>query len=404
LPFVEPWQRVDSGPLGGSATILGAGAAGADSLRDSFPLDVWILLALVAGVGVGMLRLALGLGRLNRYRQTALRIASLPEALHEAQALVGVGSTFYYSDRVKSPVTFGWLHPAIIFPRRFERLDENEQRAIACHELLHVARRDWPMNLLEELILTVFWFHPAVWWVMRNIRLAREQVVDGRVVELTGARKPYLRALLEIARTPRATMLPAPLFLVESQLARRVASLVKEVRMSKPRLVGSLAIALAVLVAAGWGAVKTFRLVAPAQLPAQQMVGYMYSSPPGSDVPSIFMFYMVKEDDRVAFSGPRPIGGVHVEGPVPISMRRPPYTPQAKKDRVQGAIVAAVDVDASGNVTGVKLNTVSLSRDLRDGLDEGVIATLGTWKFKPAMKKGKPVPAKITVQVNFSLS
>ena len=168
-------------------------------------------------------------------------------------------------------------------------MDEGHQRAIACHELLHVARRDWLMNLLEEFLLTFFWFHPAVWWAMRSIRLAREQVVDSDVVALTGARRPYLHALLEIAAAPRAMMLPAPLFLVESQLARRVASLVKEVRMSKPRLIASLVIALTVLVATGWWAVKTFWLIAPAGSPTH-MVGYAYA--PGSDVPfSAFMLY-----------------------------------------------------------------------------------------------------------------
>ena len=48
---------------------------------------------------------------------------------------------------------------------------------------------------------------------------------------------------------------------------------------------------------------------------------------------------------------------------MPISIPAPPYTPQAKKDKVQRAIVAALDVDASGNVAGVKLTAVSLSCD-----------------------------------------
>ena len=71
---------------------------------------------------------------------------------------------------------------------------------------------------------------------------------------------------------------------------------------------------------------------------------------------------------------------------------------------MQGAIVAAVDVDASGNVAAVKLTAVSLSRSVSDGLDQSVIDTVRTWKFKPATKKGKPVPATVHVQVNFNLS
>ena len=84
---------------------------------------------------------------------------------------------------------------------------------------------------------------------------------------LTGARQPYLHALLEITAAPRAMPVPAPLFLVEGQLARRVASLMKEVRMSKLRLVASLVIVVAMLVATGWWAVKTFWLTAPLGTP-----------------------------------------------------------------------------------------------------------------------------------------
>ena len=192
LPLLELWQPMGLGPGTGSATITGTAVVTVDSLLDLFPLHTWVLLVLVAGVGIGLIRLALGLWRLGRYRRAALRVDPLPGTLREARALVRVAPSFYFSDRIESPVTFGWLHPAIIFPRRFERMDESEQRAIACHELLHVARRDWLISLLEELVLTFFWFHPAFWWAVRRIRLAREQVVDSQVVALSGTSKPYL--------------------------------------------------------------------------------------------------------------------------------------------------------------------------------------------------------------------
>jgi TonB family protein len=262
-------------------------------------------------------------------------------------------------------------------------MDESHQRAIACHELLHVARRDWLTNLFEEPILTFFWFHPAFWWVMRSIRLAREQVVDSQVVALTGARKPYLHALLEIAVAPRATPVPAPLFLVESQLARRVAALVKEVRMSKRRLVVSLVIALAVLVGTGWWAVKTFWLTAPLGTPTQVLVT-SGSRVPGSEFPSTLTFYKVGGD---------------VKPPVPVYQPEPAYTPQGRKDKVQGTVVLWVGVDASGNVAGVKL-----VKGVGKGMDESAIETVRTWKFKPATKKGKPVPVMCVVEVGFRLS
>ena len=389
LPLLEPWQRMGSAPASGIATTISTQADGMGSLGSLFSVHRWLLLVLIVGVGLGLVRLALGLWRLNHYRRTARPLAPLPGALREAQALVGIEPAFYSSDHVGSPVTFGWLAPTIIFPRWFERLEESQQRAIACHELLHVARRDWLMNLFEELVVTLFWFHPAVWWVVRSIRLSREQVIDREVVALTGARKPYLHALLEIAGVSRAMPGPAPLFLIESQLAQRVAALVKEVRMSKPKLIASLVIASAVVVATGWWGVKTFRLKSAAGLPTEHLIGYAAAAAPGSSMPSTFMFYKVGGD---------------IKGPVPIYQPGPAYTAQARKDKVQGTVVAAVDVDAGGNVVGVKLTAVSLSKDLRDGLDESAMRTLRLWKFKPGTKKGKPVPVMVRVEVSFRLS
>jgi TonB family protein len=373
LPLLEPWQRLESGAARGLVTIIGMETGSADSLLDSFPLHAWLLPVLVAGIGVGLLRLMLGLWRLRHYRRTALRIDPLPDTLREAQVLVGVAPAFYSSEQVQSPVTFGRLRPAIIFPRSFERVDESQQRAIACHELLHVARHDWVVNLFEELISTCFWFHPAVWWAMRSIRLAREQVVDSEVVVLTGARKPYLEALLDMAVVARAMTLPAPLFLVENQLARRVAVLVKEVRMSKPRLIVSLVIALAVLVAAGWWAVKTFRLTAPLR---------SFNSAP-----------TMKYDVGKVYS----VGG-DVVAPVPIYKPEPDYTKEAKAAKLQGTDVLWAVVDGTGTVAKVEM-----VKALDKGLDESAMQTVRTWKFKPATKNGVPVPVRVIVETSFRL-
>ncbi len=376
LPLVEPWHQAGFVPAAGSLTAVSTKADGVDSLVSLVPYQTWVLLLIAAGVGVGLLRLALGLCRLNRYRSTAWRIAPLPGALREAQAFVGAGPAFYLSDRVATPVTFGWLDPAIILPGQFERMDESHQLAIACHELLHVARRDWLLNLCEEFVLTILWFHPAVWWVLRSIRLSREQVVDCEVVALTGARRPYLRALLEIAGMPRATALPAPFFLVENQLARRIALLVKEVRMSKPRLVASLVIALAVVVGTGWWGVKTFWLSAPANSSLTANIVAV----PRRDIGKVYTV------------------GDGVTAPIPTYKPEPTYTAEARAAKLEGTFVSSVVIDDSGNVADVEV-----VRPLDRGLDESAAETLRTWKFEPARKDGKPVPVKVVVEVSFKL-
>src|SRR5947207_1450047 len=154
-----------------------------------------------------------------------------------------------------SPVTFGLAAPVILLPERFLAMNAQSQAAIACHELLHVRRHDWAHHLAEETIGAVLWFHPGIAWLIARIRLAREQVVDLDVLRLTNARKPYLEALLEFAnaRGSLATI-PAPPFLAERQLVERITLMLKEVRMSRTRLVASLTasscgIALAIIFA-----------------------------------------------------------------------------------------------------------------------------------------------------------
>ena len=78
----------------------------------------------------------------------------------------GGDASWYVSDRISGPVTFGWLRPTILLPAKVCELTPSAQEAIASHELFHVHRRDWLFVMAEELIRSVLWFHPAVWFVL----------------------------------------------------------------------------------------------------------------------------------------------------------------------------------------------------------------------------------------------
>ncbi len=107
------------------------------------------------------------------------------------------------------------------------------------HELIHVRRRDWLSALGEQVILAMFWYHPAIWWLIRRIELAREQVVDRCVLELAIDRRQDLKSLLHSA-ADRAALLSANLFFTRHHLKERVALLLEEIPMSKTRLFTSL--------------------------------------------------------------------------------------------------------------------------------------------------------------------
>ena len=93
--------------------------------------------------------------------------------------------------------------------------------------------------------------------------------MDKQAVILLGSRKTYLRSLVEIAKRGRSAVLPAPLFLKESQLGRRVRLLLQlqEVRMSKTKTRISLTVSLVMLAVTGWWSVAALPLTAAPSAP-----------------------------------------------------------------------------------------------------------------------------------------
>lgn len=248
LPSVQPWHRLPSPspilvvPDGSEVSFPVSAAPEAAHWQFSSMQAVaeGIGVTLLAGIALRLGLVVLGLVKLRRFRRTALPIsltAPLVAILEETRTRVGVAAEFRISADVDSPVTFGFGSPIVLLPQQFLSMDASFQSAIACHELLHVRRRDWVHHLLEEVIRAIFWFHPGIGWLISRARLAREQVVDLEVVGLTNARKTYLEALLEFTNgRGRIAAIPAPPFLAERQLVERIALMVKEVRMSRRKL------------------------------------------------------------------------------------------------------------------------------------------------------------------------
>ena len=308
------------------------------------------LLVLVAGMLIRLGWLAAGFWRLGRLRRNSLPFRPVSSW--------GVDADIRLSDDISSPVTFGFVYPAVLLPANFSDLDVTVQEAILCHEILHVRRRDWLFTLAEELIRSIFWFHPAIWWLLGEIGLAREQVVDRQVVELTRSRDQYVDALLAIAGAkPRLDLAPAPLFLRKRHLKQRVVSIMREVRMSKMRSVSSLAAGLGIMALACWFVTATFPLAA-----APQMV----ADGPGVTVDA---------------------GGtvIHRSGIV--------YPDAARRNRVQGVVTVEATVDSSGNVVDTRV--LSGPIELRRAAQQSVL----TWHFATDISMNTR-----QVKINFELS
>src|SRR6185437_7762214 len=272
LPFIQPWHRLQSIAALATTPETAAGRFVPPlslAARHWHPPSLQVIaqilgIVILVGIVVRLVIFALGLLKLRQFRRTSSPISFLAESaavLKEMRTRVNAHAEFRLSCDVDSPVTFGFAEPLILQPVRFPSMDTGFQAAIACHELLHVRRHDWVHHLGEEIIRAALWFHPAVAWLIARVRLAREQVVDHEVVRLTKSPKPYVEALLEFTNG-RTAAIPAPPFLAERQLAQRVALMLKEVRMSRARLISSLTVIACTLALAATFAVWTFPLKA----------------------------------------------------------------------------------------------------------------------------------------------
>jgi beta-lactamase regulating signal transducer with metallopeptidase domain len=103
------------------------------------------------------------------------------------------------STAVEIPAVIGALRPVILLPvSALSGLPPWQLECILAHELAHIRRRDHLVNLLQIVAETLLFYHPAVWWVSRQIRLERENCCDDIASELAGSRIAYARALVDL--------------------------------------------------------------------------------------------------------------------------------------------------------------------------------------------------------------
>lgn len=120
----------------------------------------------------------------------------------------------HQSSRVSVPSLMGFLKPVILLPGSvLTGLTPSQLEAVLAHELAHIRRHDYLANLLQTAIETLLFFHPAVWWMSRRLRIERENCCDDLALSITDNRLLYAQSLtrLEELRQQAATARPAAL-------------------------------------------------------------------------------------------------------------------------------------------------------------------------------------------------
>jgi TonB family protein len=228
---------------------------------------VLIPLILFGGTTLRLIWIAFGLVRLRRFRREG-EVMALTTDEHALQEALGARAEIRQVAGLRQPVTFGVMSPVVLLPSAIGCCPVDVRRAVVCHELLHVRRRDWAWLVGEETIRAVLWFHPAIWWLITQIQVAREEVVDELAVATTGSRRAYIAALL--AFSDRSAFAPAMPFGQRHRLFQRITLISKESVMSRNKLVLSCATIALVVITLSRFAVAAFPLQQRAIGPHEQ--------------------------------------------------------------------------------------------------------------------------------------
>lgn len=196
--------------------------------------STWIVALWAAGSGVLFLRMALGLVWIRRFRlapQPPLQAAW--QARLDALALrFGLQRevTLRVVDILDSPVSAGWWRPVVLVPAALlARLPTDIVEALLAHELAHIRRHDYLVNLLQNVIEALLFYHPVTWWLSRRIRIERELIADQLAADTAASPRTLALALAALADA-----LPTPAALRLAQAAHGGDLLPRIQRLVRP--------------------------------------------------------------------------------------------------------------------------------------------------------------------------
>lgn len=375
LPLVQPWS---SGP-GASAGPFPALVVNAGPASDGGATIDWRLVtivALLAGVSFRIARLAIGWAAVRRLVARATPVEDLSDQ-RLAHLCANIRADVRLTPGVRSPAVVGFFSPVILVPPQVLDLEPGAMHAILAHEAEHVRRGDWLSTVVEELWCACLWFHPMARVLTSQLDLAREMLVDRRVVETTGDRRGYAQALLAFADTGPGALRTMTGLIRPHNLFQRITALTEEVPMS--RRLTLIAFVVASLM------VSTATVAAARLWPMSQWNGAS---------PASAALLASAQDEGVV----QPGEGVTM--PRVTHEVRPEYTAAAMQAQIQGDVWLAIVVQTDGAVGRVR---VTQSLDVEHGLDESAVRAARQWRFVPGRKDGRAVPVEIELQFRFTL-
>lgn len=200
----------------------------------------WLFLLWFGGFLAFMIRFAGSMGYIYRLRTFRLMEVSgeMQKRLKELSEQIGMRKMVRLKESalVKVPVTLGLLRPVILFPiGLLSGVPVEQIEAILLHELAHIYRRDYLLNILQSLVEMIFFYHPVTWWLSGLVRTEREHVCDDIALSIHHDRINYIKALttMEEMNVKSSPLLATAVTGPRKRMLQRVTRLVNPEKLSK---------------------------------------------------------------------------------------------------------------------------------------------------------------------------
>jgi D-alanyl-D-alanine endopeptidase (penicillin-binding protein 7) len=255
-------------------------------------------------------------------------------------------------ERLASPITAGWWRPVVLVPAALvSGMPAHLLEALLAHELAHIKRHDYLVNLGQNLVETLLFYHPAVWWISSRIRVEREQIADDHAARMLGEPRRLALALSELEKLQFSTH-----HLAQAANGGDLMSRIK--RLVRPDTQ-----------ALNWkAAIPVLGLV----IGAASFAHAAATKPATKDTEAVANFE---------------------------TCQRPHYPAESIKQQHTGTVTLGFLVGKDGTVKESKVTKSSG----HVALDESAHTALTKCRFKPATSKGKPVEAWTAVQYVWTL-
>ncbi len=244
-----------------------------NAATSAFHITQWLIAFWALGAIPFGVRLLVGLLRIRASSKQARPMADSAwrQDLAQISNSLQIGAQVHLLESASPtamPVTWGLFHPTILIPSGASDWSQERRRIVLSHELAHIARRDWFLQICAEVSRAIYWFHPLAWMAAAALRHESERACDDVVLNSGVAADDYAGELLDLARKSTnapANICPALAIARTTNLERRFAAMLNPSLNRRSSRSGRLLMSLAALC--------LLLPLAAVRLPAQNVAG-----------------------------------------------------------------------------------------------------------------------------------